>query len=363
MSLHRRGKVWWVRFTAPNGKRVRQSTGTTNRLKAQEYYYNLRNEYWRIQKLGEKPRHTWMAAVEKWLQETQHKVSIGNDISRLKWLSPYLHNKYLDEITRDHVDYITQQRLLDGVKNSTVNKTIQTIRVILRKAEREWGWIDKAPTFRTLTEPKERIRWLTKEDANRLIEELPTHLAEMVRFSLSTGLRESNVTGLEWSQVDIERKIAWIHADQAKAGKAIQVPLNKDTIRVLRRQQGKHERFVFTYKGKPVTKAGGKAWRKALDRAGLRKYDGAESKTKYSPYPCHEKYKFEDFRWHDLRHTWASWHIQGGTPLYDLQLLGGWSDISIVQRYAHQSAKHLAEYANKLSLPEVIDTNLAQSTV
>ena len=52
-----------------------------------------------------------------------------------------------------------------------------------------------------------------------------------------------------------------------------------------------------------------------------------------------------DFRWHDLRHTWASWHVQNGTPLHVLKELGGWSDLTMVLRYAHLSSKHLEEYA------------------
>ena len=135
------------------------------------------------------------------------------------------------------------------------------------------------------------------------------------RFSLATGLRESNVTGLEWSQVGLARRVAWIHADQSKSGKAIGIPLNKEAVVVLRGQQGNHVRRVFAYGGKPVAKANTKAWRNALVRAGI-----------------------DNFRWHDLRHTWASWHVQNGTPLHILQELGGWSEIRMVQRYAqHRS--------------------------
>ena len=68
------------------------------------------------------------------------------------------------------------------------------------------------------------------------------------------------------------------------------------------------------------------AWYKALKRAGI-----------------------DDFRWHDLRHTWASWHVQNGTPLYVLQELGGWENSEMVRRYAHFSAAHLAAYAEGLS--------------
>jgi integrase len=79
---------------------------------------------------------------------------------------------------------------------------------------------------------------------------------------------------------------------------------------------------VFSYKGKPIAKANTKAWHNALARAGI-----------------------ENFRWHDLRHTWASWHVQNGTPLQVLKELGGWKDLTMVLRYAHLSGEHLEEYA------------------
>lgn len=123
------------------------------------------------------------------------------------------------------------------------------------------------------------------------------------------------MTGLEWSQVDLERRVAWIHPDQAKARKAISVPLNVDAVLVLRRQLGKHPVRVFTHKGKPVAKAGTKAWRKALDRAGIRPFDdGLPETDEKKRYPTRrpDEYKYPDFRWHDLRHTWASWHVQAG---------------------------------------------------
>lgn len=123
----------------------------------------------------------------------------------------------------------------------------------------------------------------------------------MVAFSLATGLRKSNVTGLCWSQVDISRRLAWIHPDQSKTRKAIAVPLNIDALRIVTLQIGKHPVKVFSYRGEPVAQVTTAAWYKALKRCGI-----------------------DDFRWHDLRHTWASWHVQNGTPLNVLQELGGW---------------------------------------
>jgi integrase len=120
----------------------------------------------------------------------------------------------------------------------------------------------------------------------------------MAIFTLATGLRRANVTGLTWEQVDLPRKLAWVHPDQAKAHKAISVPLNDTAMQVVREQKEKHPVFVFSYEGNPVFQASTAAWYKALTRAGI-----------------------ENFRWHDLRHTWASWHVQGGTPLFALQEL------------------------------------------
>lgn len=144
----------------------------------------------------------------------------------------------------------------------------------------------------------------------------------MATFTLATGLRAANVTGLAWEQVDLSRKLAWIHPDQAKARRAIAVPLNDSAMEVLRAQKGKHPTHVFTYEGQPIKQVSTRAWYHALARAGIK-----------------------DFRWHDLRHVWACWHVQGGTPLFALQELAGWETEKMVRRYAHLSAEHVAAYA------------------
>lgn len=96
--------------------------------------------------------------------------------------------------------------------------------------------------------------------------------------------------------------MAWIQPDQAKARKAIPVPLSSAAVAVLHKQISRHQANVFSFRGKPVHQVNTKAWHKALKRIGI-----------------------EYFRWHDLRHTWASWHVQEGTPQRVLHELGGWS--------------------------------------
>jgi integrase len=123
--------------------------------------------------------------------------------------------------------------------------------------------------------------------------------------------------------VDFKKKTVYIPGSQAKAGKGIAVPLNADAIEVLKRWVGKDERWVFVFRGKPVYQVTTATWRRACVAAGI-----------------------PGFRFHDLRHTWASWQVQGGTPLIALQEMGGWSSYEMVKRYAHLSPGHLRQYAD-----------------
>ncbi|HQQ33150.1 MAG TPA: tyrosine-type recombinase/integrase [Methylophilus sp.] len=310
---------------APDGERVRRSTGIEDETLAQEYHDRLKVKYWEIARLGIRPKHSWNEAVVRWLKEQGHKATIDIDKSHLRWLDQFLSGKLLDDVNRDLIDKITDAKREEGVSNATVNRVLEVLRAILRKAVNEWEWLDKVPYVRMLKEPSRRIRYLTHDEAAQLLAVLPPHLADMAAFSLATGLRRANVTGLEWSQIDLNRRIAWIHPDQAKARRAISVPLNLEAMSLIQKQIGKHPKYVFTYQGNRIIQVSTKAWYKALAEVGI-----------------------EDFRWHDLRHTWASWHVQNGTPLFVLQELGGWESPEMVQRYAHLSAEHLTPYADKL---------------
>lgn len=331
--LYRRKKTWWVDFVAPGGQRVRKSTGTENRKEAEEFHDRLKASAWRLNALGDKPSRTWEDAGLRWLREKAHKASLEDDKKHLRWLHPYLKGKKLESIDRSLIDSLTGWRKQEGVSNATVNRMLAVLRSILR-ASVAWEWIEKAPVIKLLPEPKKRIRWLTKEEASRLLKELPEHQEKIARFALLTGLRQRNILELQWSQIDMARGVAWIHPDQAKARKPIGVPLSLEAKELLRTLLGSHDSFVFTFEGKPVRQVNTKAWRKALKRAGI-----------------------SDFRWHDLRHTWASWHVQAGTPLHVLQEMGGWESFEMVRRYGHLSSEHLAPFASNIGLH---DTNMAQ---
>lgn len=332
MGIRKRGSVWHIDIVAPNGERIRRSAETEDKRQALELHDKLKSEAWRQSKLGETPTRIWQDAAVRWLKEQAHKASIDEDRAKLRWLDRYLAGMELKNITRAVIDRITEAKLAEKCSDATVNRTLALIRGILRKCAREWEWIDKAPTIRLLKEPSRRIRFLTQEQAQRLLAELPEHLREMATFTLATGLRRSNVTGLTWQQIDLNRKMAWVHPDQAKARRAIPVPLNDAAMEVLKRQAGRHASRVFSYEGRPITQCSTAAWYKALKRAGI-----------------------EGLRWHDLRHSWASTHVINGTPLFALQELAGWESEKMVRRYAHLSAEHLAKYVGNVEV-----TNLAQ---
>lgn len=314
---------WYYKFTV-KGKTIYRSTGTSDKGKAQEIADKVKAQAHDIIKLGIRPRYLWQDAVIRWLSESEKK-SIDTDKYHLKWLRTYLDDVYLHDIDEEIIEKIIAAKLKVAGK-TRVNRTTELVRAILNKALKEWKWIDSVPHIRRFKEVNHRLRWLTPDEAARLMDELPEHTKAMAQFTLATGLRESNVTRLEWSQIDMQRRIAWIHADQAKGGRTIRVPLNEDAIAVLRQQIGKHPHRVFTYKGNPVSKVGTKFWRDALKRAGI-----------------------ENFTWHGLRHTWASWHVQAGTPLNVLQELGGWASYDMVLRYAHLAPDHIAEYASNVA--------------
>jgi integrase len=325
MSLYKRtdSPRWWVKISH-GGRTIQRSTGTEDKAQAQEYHDKLKASLWEQQRLGVKPRRSWKEAVVRWLAETSDKATHDGDIKKLRWLDAFLGKLMLDEITLDVIDRVKSERL-KTVSKSTVNRYLAVVRSILLRARDEWEWIDKAPKVKLFREPPGRERSITVEQAEALLRELPAHQRDVVLFTLATGLRQSNVLRLEWSHVNLESGHAWVDADQSKNRRPIAVPLNLKALEVLRRQIGKHPARVFTYAGRPLDRANTHAWQKALKRAGI-----------------------ENFRWHDLRHTWATWHRQSGTPTHELQRLGGWRTSVMVERYAHLSPDHLATAANRL---------------
>ena len=257
--------------------------------------------------------YTFNDAASLWLIEMSHKRTIEGDRRKLLWLQPRLGHLLIEQIDRFCIAEIGLAKA-QATTPATANRYLALIRSVLRRAAYEWEWILKPPRVLLYREPSRRVRWLTPEQVRILLDNLPLHQRYAVIFALATGLRHANVAALRWEQFNLQRRTAWFFADQVKNGEELLVSLNDTALDVLRCCTGQHHEFVFSYKNKPVKRLNTKAWYDAKRRAGI-----------------------ENFRWHDLRHSWASWLVQQGVSLYAVQEMGGWKTHKMVRRYAHLS--------------------------
>jgi integrase len=312
---------WHVDFWH-NARRFRPSTGTTDIKKAKEWAERHKAALWRADRLDERPTVTWDQAVFEWVEAHAGLDTIELRKAQLRFASESLAGKRLDSIDRATMEDIGKKVAKTGASDATVNRYLAAISAVLGYAVKR-GHLRTKPAIPKRREAAKRLLWATHEQAVKLIDRLPNHLQPLVRFSLATGVRKHNGTHLEWSRVDTDRRVAWIEADQAKAEKVIALQLNVEAVDVLEQQRGKHRRWVFPFRGHAMENPAQDAYKAAVKAAGL---------------PA-------EFDWHSLRHTWASWHVQNGTPLAVLMQLGGWASYSMVLRYAHLVPSHLAAYA------------------
>lgn len=380
MSIKLRYGVWHCDFVSPSGKRIRRSLETSDKRQAQELHDQLKAEAWRVEKLGDYPSVTFDDACLRWLQEKEHKKSLDDDKTKIEYFLGFFSGKLLSSITETDILKATSGMVnrkyrevweikaasakRKGTKiaaykpktatQATKDRYLAFLRSLFRAAVNDWKWIGKSPTIKVRQKKEIRVRWLTKEEATTLIQCMPDVMKPVVMFALATGLRRSNILNLEWTQIDLQRKVAWIHPEDTKGGKAIGVALNETACRVLRMQIGKHQQYVFVHTeawhradGSPTAKVrkmrvdDNTAWSTGLRRAGI-----------------------TNFRFHDLRHTWASWLVQAGVPLTALQEMGGWESIEMVQRYAHLAPNHLVEHARRIDEAMGINgTNMARALI
>ena len=317
-------RYWWIATTLPDGQRIRQSAGTEDRKEAEALLAKFKLEAFRAANFGTKPERSWQEAVVRYLTSKSNLRSF-RDVQRIcRGLDPYLGGLMLSQINGDIVWRITQGELKRNNAAATVNRYLALLRSLLRMARDEWQWLDGVPKVRLLTGEVERDRWLTREEADRLIAACAPHLAALVRFALATGCRAGEIIGLEWDRVDVARQTAWLN--RTKNGTPRGVPLNGNAIAVLEGERGKNPMYCFTYRGEPIGwDVTNTAWHTALRKA-----------------------EISDFRFHDLRHTWASWHRQAGTSCDELKDLGGWKTRSMVDRYAKFATENLAAAAARI---------------
>ena len=340
MSLYKRpDSPYWQIEIEIAGITVKRSSRTRDKHAAEELEKQLRDNLWRQVELGEQ-RYTWNDAVTKFALEHSGTRSWERTQRCIDVLNEYFDGEYLDDITYDAI--LTTRSLLElrvcrghnwkterTWKHSTCDRVLAVLSSVLHRcASDDWKMLIRAPKVLLFADPEGERRWVSREQAIVLLERFPSHTCDMSIFALATGLRRSNVTHLEWSRVDMVRRCCYVPGYLSKSGEPIPIPLNDDAMGVLERWAGKHERYVFVYRQRaPIQQVTTKMWRRECKAVGL-----------------------EGVTFHTLRHSWASWQTQSGTPPRFLQELGGWKSLQMPQKYSHLDPGHLTQFANRTLL-------------
>lgn len=336
MSLYKQSPegLWWVNITHPGAPRIRQSTGTTDRKEAQRYHDELKASLW-----SSAPKlkgRTWGIAVMKWVEKEPRSDS---EILSLVKFGRIYKDRLITKVDRESV-----HEALSFCKTAGTYTRYRTMIMAILNVAKDEGWLRDVPKLATRTDKKTATRdWITHEQWDKLYAELPPHLKPMAAFAVQTGLRQANVLGLTWDRVDLGRGHVTVEGVDSKSGRAISVPLSEGAYDTLVSQIGKSPQWVFTFRGKPI-KDVKTAFIAACIRAGLGAYISAGEAIQRQDRPMGRAPRYVGFTWHGLRHTWATWHIQNGTPIEVLQQLGGWSDLRMVLLYAHHTPGFLASF-------------------
>ena len=344
MGLYKRGTLWWMRFSI-QGKQIRRSTGTSDRKLADKVFKKVMGEIaegdWFERLPGEEK--TLSELFGKYLEEHSKPNKSGKSYVRDKAIAERMVKEFGDvtvaEVSAETIFDYKKKRREKNVAPATLNKELSFLRHALELAV-VWEWLEINPAVRI---PREKVknrmeRWLTEEEEEKLLNACPEWLRDMVIFSLNTGFRQNEMLSLTWSQVDLSRKtiLFW---DQKNGGRDT-VPINPAAEEILKKhwkvRSLSSDHVFLTSNGTPfIARNLIRSFSIALEKAGI-----------------------EKFRWHDLRHTFATRLIHEGVDLYKVQRLGRWRSVSMVMRYAHHSVESLRTGMEAVS--RLTSTNLAQ---
>ena len=247
-------------------------------------------------------------------------------------LKPTFGNKRLDEITLHSVQQLLTSLRNKGYAASTCNHPVRVLRHAMGLACK-WLIIEtnQLSGLSLLREENQVNNIMTDSELKRLVKVLKTDNNKMVGyvclFLLSTGARLNEALAARWEHFDLERRNWTIPAEFSKSRKIRSIPLNDQALSILENlgTRGKYDHPFIARGGKPFTTIH-KVWTRLRDAAGL-------------PH----------LRIHDLRHQYASFLINQGRTLYEVQQILGHSDPSVTQRYAHLSTQSLQDAANSAS--------------
>ncbi len=203
-GLRFRKGIWHVEKTV-FGKRIFESIGTSEKAEAERYLAYRIEQIRLMQVYGVRPKRMFMQAAEKYLAENQHKRTIQKDTEQIAKLKPHIGEMELDKITLFSLKPYIEMRQGQGVKNRTINITLQVVRRIFNLASSEWTdessltWLANAPKIKLLPQSDERKAYpLSWEEQDQLFALLPLYLRRMALFKVNTGLRDQEVCRLRW---------------------------------------------------------------------------------------------------------------------------------------------------------------------
>ncbi len=301
---------WWVDWTDQKGRRHRKSTGTNDKKLAEALAAKWTQESFLEQHFGVIPEVPFTEALLRYGQERQRDNPVSykrKDKYQLQRLLDRFGGLNLSDITHAFMrEWVNE--LLERMKPATALRELTTLKAILNKAHRE-ELLAQVPAFPRIKVEPGRCRWLTVEEEKRLLMAAKPHLRALITFAVDTGGRKSELLKLDWQNVDLDR--GFVTFRKTKNGEDRSVRLTDRAKQVLTDLNPQESGSVFTYRGQAI-----KDIKTSFDRARLRA-------------------EVEDFRFHDLRHTFASRLVQQGVSLYEVMHLTGHKSFEMVQRYAH----------------------------
>lgn len=368
-GLTQRGGVWHINKVV-NGQRIYESTGTGEREEAERYLVHRLEQIRQESVYGVRQKRTWREAATRYLIENKDMPSIGLTATYLEQLDTFIGDLPVTHVDDDalcsFVEWMQKGGKLPSGKpkkpssNRTINIALQRVVRILNLCARAWRdankhpWVDVVPMITMLDERKTKrppcpLNW---DEQRILFGELPAHLQSMALFKVNSGTREQEVCKLEWGwEVEIPElgtSVFVVPSDfggrtdksGVKNGEERVIILNDVAKSVINAQRGKHERWVFAYKGGPLHRMNDTAWRSARARA---------AKTWRNEFGTEPHPSFERVRIHDLKHTFGRRLRAAGVEFEDRQALLGHKSGSVTTHYSAAEIESLIKAANKVA--------------
>jgi len=334
-GLVKRGGTWHIDKRI-RGQRLCESTGENDLNRAEEYLARRIEETRRAQVFGERPDRSFREAATRYLNENQDKRSIGDDALHLKQLDSFVGDLPLKAVHMGTLQPFVKRRQQTGIKTKSINLALGVVRHILNIASSEWldnsglTWLEHPPKIKLLKVTDARKPYpLSWDEQAVLFQELPKHLARMALFKVNTGCREQEVCGLRWDWEievpELDTSVFLIPEERVKNGEERLVVLNRVARSVIDSERGTHPTYVFTYRGRSITKMNNSAWQRARKTVGL-----------------------PQVRIHDLKHTFGRRLRAAGVSFEDRQDLLGHRSGRITSHYSAAELGNLIDAANSI---------------